>query len=86
MNTLTMTGFVPAMACASMQNLTEMSGPRELTEAEIEQVSGGLPFVIAPILIKGAGLAAGAFIGGFFGHFGYKVASSIWGEEESSSR
>ena len=49
-------------------------------------VSGGLPFVIAPIVVKGAELAAAAFIGGFFGHLGYMAANKVWGEEEQACR
>ena len=81
-----MTSFNPAFSCGPTPCPAVLSGPRELTDAEIEMVSGGLPFVIAPIVIKGAELAAAAFIGGFFGHLGYMAASSVWGEEEQASR
>ena len=86
MNQLTYAGFNPAFSCGSAHGVAALSGPRELTEEEIEMVSGGLPFVIAPIVIKGAELAAAAFIGGFFGHLGYMAANNIWGEEEQACR
>ena len=42
------------------------SGLRPLTSEEIEQVSGGLPIVIAPAVIKvvtwGAGVVGGVFL------------------------
>lgn len=86
MNQLTYAGFNPAFSCGPAHGVAILSGPRELTEEEIEMVSGGLPFVIAPIVIKGAELAAAAFIGGFFGHLGYMAANNIWGEEEQACR
>jgi len=86
MNTLTVTGFNTVLAAGPSHGMAALSGPRELTQEEIEIVSGGLPFVIAPIVIKGAELAAAAFIGGFFGHLGYVAASSVLGEEEQACR
>lgn len=42
------------------------SGIRALTSDEIEQVGGGLPFVITPVVIKvatwGAGVVGGVFL------------------------
>ena len=86
MNTLTVTSFNTVLASGPALGIATLSGPRELTQEEIEMVSGGLPFVIAPIIVKGAELAAAAFIGGFFGHMGYMAASYVWGEEEQACR
>jgi len=86
MNTLTVTGFNTVLAARPTQGMATLGGPRELTREESEMVSGGLPFVIAPIVIKGAELAAAAFIGGFFGHMGFMAANHIWGEEEQACR
>lgn len=70
MNQLTMTAFTPALGYGQAHGIAVLTGPRELTEAEIEMVGGGFPIVIAPIVIKGAEIAAAAFIGGFFGAAG----------------
>jgi hypothetical protein len=86
MNTLTVTGFNTVLASGPALGIATLSGPRELTQEDIEMVSGGLPFVIAPIVVKGAELAAAAFIGGFFGHMGYMAANKVWGEEEQACR
>jgi hypothetical protein len=70
MNQFAISHYQPAFACGSFQPGVLLPAPRELSKEEVERVSGGLPFVVAPIIIKGAEIAAGAFIGGFFGAAG----------------
>lgn len=53
--------------------------PRLMTAAEIDQVSGGLPFVIAPAVISGAKFAAAAFGGAFFASAGAATYSRFFG-------
>lgn len=89
MNQLTYAGFNPAFSCGSAHGIAVLSGPRELTEEEIEMVSGG----IAPVLILGARIAGAAFATGFGTTMGIAVANaivnaatSVWGEEEQACR
>jgi len=93
MNTLTVTGFNTVFAGGQAHGLAALSGPRELTEDEIEMVSGGLPFVIAPIVVAGARLAGAAFVTTFGATLGAEAGaavwagiSSVWGAEEAACR
>ena len=86
MNQLTISHYQPATFCGAAQPIAGLYAPRELSEEEMNMVSGGLPFVIAPLIIKAAEIAAVAFIGGFAGHSGYMAAQHIWGEEEQACR
>ena len=93
MNTLTVTGFNTVVASGQAHGIATFSGPRELTQEEIEMVSGGLPFVIAPIVVAGARLAGAAFVTTFGATLGAEAGaavwsgiSSVWGEEEAACR
>ena len=63
---MTINPLQPAFSCGHFQPALALPAPRELSDEEMDMVSGGLPFLIAPIVVKGAELAAAAFIGGFF--------------------
>lgn len=93
MNTLTIAGLNPALGCGPAHAMAALSGPRELTEEEIDMVSGGLPFVVAPIVVTGVRLAGAAFATTFGGTLGaqagaavWGAVSSAWGEEEAACR
>lgn len=89
MNQLTMTTYTPAFGCGQAQGIAVLNGPRELTEAEIDSVNGG----IAPLVIAGAKIAGAAFLTGFGAAVGHEAGvaawnglASIWGEEEAACR
>ncbi len=86
MYSMTINPLQSALSCGHFHPALVLPAPRELSDEEMDMVSGGLPFVIAPIIVKGLGIAAGAFITGFAGHAGYMAASHIWGEEEQACR
>ena len=79
-----MTSFNPAFSCGPTPCTAILSGPRELTDAEIEMVSGGLPFVIAPIVVTGARLAGAAFVTTFGATIGAEAGAAVWGAISSA--
>lgn len=83
---MTINHMQPAFSCGHIQPALALAAPRELSDEEMDMVSGGLPIVIAPIIVKGVGIAVAAFITGFAGHSGYIAASHVWGEEEQACR
>ncbi len=90
---ITITPLQPALSCGHFQPALALPAPRELSDEEMDMVSGGLPFVIAPIVITGARLAGAAFVTTFGATLGTRVAdaawsglSSVWGEEEQACR
>ncbi len=90
---ITITPLQPALSCGHFQPALALPAPRELSDEEMDKVSGGLPFVIAPIIITGARIAGAAFVTTFGATLGAKVAeavwsgvSSVWGEEEQACR
>lgn len=90
---MSMNQLQPAFSCDHLPPVAILASPRELSEEEIEMVSGGLPFVIAPIVITGARLAGAAFVTTFGATLGAHVGNaiwagmtSVWGEEEQACR
>ncbi len=93
MNPITITPLQPAFSCGHFQPALAVPALRELSDEEMDMVSGGLPFVIAPIIITGARIAGAAFVTTFGATLGAKAAealwsgaSSVWGEEEQACR
>jgi lactobin A/cerein 7B family class IIb bacteriocin len=89
MNQFSISQYQPAFACGSFQPGVLLPAPRELSEEEIDSVSGG----IAPLIIAGARIAGVAFATTFGATLGAKTAdlvwsgiSSVWGEEEQACR
>lgn len=86
---LRMNPLQPVFSCGLVSPVAILSAPRELSEEEVEVVSGG----IAPVVIAGAKLAGAAFVTTFGATLGAKAAESvwsavgsIWGEEEQACR
>ena len=86
---MSMNHLQPAFSCDHLPPVAILASPRELSEEEIEMVSGGL----APVLILGARIAGAAFATGFGTTIGIaaanalvNAASSVWGEEEQACR
>lgn len=59
-------------------------GLRALTNEEIEQVSGGFAFVIAPVVVQLATWGGAAFGGAFLGAAGYDAYQYFFGEDEQA--
>ncbi len=90
---MTINPLQPAFSCGHFQPALVLPAPRELSDEEMDMVSGGLPFVIAPIVVAAAEIAAVAFVTGFATTLGVNAAeaawrgiSSVWGEEEQACR
>ena len=86
---LRMNPLQPVFSCGLVSPVAILSAPRELSEEEVEVVSGG----IAPVVIAGAKIAGVAFATGFGTTLGIAAAnalvgavSSVWGEEEQACR
>jgi hypothetical protein len=93
MNQFSISQYQPAFACGSFQPGVLLPAPRELSEEEMAMVSGGLPFVVAPIVVTGVKIFGTAFlasVGTTLGiHTGNAIVqgfSSVWGEEEAACR
>ncbi len=84
MNPITITPLQPAFSCGHFQPALAVPALRELSDEEMDMVSGGLPFVIPPIVIAGAELAGSAFIGGFFGAAGATVFNYLFNDHTGS--
>jgi len=90
---MTINPLQPAVSCGQFHPCLALPAPRELSEEEMDMVSGGLPFVIAPIVVTGVRIAGAAFVTTFGATLGAKAAeavwsgvSSVWGEEEQACR
>ncbi len=81
---MTLNPLQSALPCGHFQPALVLPAPRELSEEELDMVSGGLPIVIAPIVVKGAELAAAAFIGGFFGAAGHTAFHNLFNDHTGS--
>ena len=93
MNQFAISHYQPAFACGSFQPGVLLPAPRELSKEEVERVSGGLPFVIAPVVFTGVKIAGAAFLTAFGAAIGHEAGravwsgmSSVWGEEEAACR
>ncbi len=90
---MTINPLQPAFSCGHFQPALALAAPRELSDEEMDMVSGGLPFVIAPIVVTGVRLAGAAFVTTFGATLGARAGeaiwnglSSVWGEEEQACR
>ncbi len=81
---MTINPLQPAFSCGHFQPALALPAIRELSDEEMDMVSGGLPIVIAPIVVKGAELAAAAFIGGFFGAAGHSAFHYLFNDHTGS--
>lgn len=70
--------MIPALCGAS-------GGLRVLTSEEIEQVGGGLPFAVAPLVYGAAKVFAVSFIGAIGGAAGMSVYDAMTNEYEACS-
>lgn len=81
---MTINPLQPALSCGHFHPALVLPAPRELSEEEMDMVSGGLPFVIPPLVIAGAELAGSAFIGGFFGAAGATFFNYLFNDHTGS--
>ncbi len=84
MYSMTINPLQSALSCGHFHPALVLPAPRELSDEEMDMVSGGLPFVIPPLVIAGAELAGSAFIGGFFAAAGNSAFHYLFNDHTGS--